>query len=133
MDETSKLLQKLKSIDPESLAKAHDEMITGFNKNGEPIAEGDATFEVDGKLHRIPFDKLREALQGKAGDSSVPPSQSFRGRIPKDIGNVVENNPSPEFKPDSNYEDGYYWDKNYNYEYMHPEAIKDRVLTKPKK
>lgn len=137
MDETSRLLQKLKSIDPESLAQAHDEMITGFDEKGNPIAEGDATFEIDNKLHRVPFEKLREALQKSNPVSTMPDTESFRGRIPKGIAQSIKINPSMDSvntgTKDHDNDDSYYWDKNYNYEYMHPEAVKDRVLGKIKK
>lgn len=134
------LLKKIQGIDPQSLIDAHDELIGGFDKNGQPIGLGDPVFEVDGQFHRIPFQQLRDVLQGKEPKRSKSTQEVFRGRIPKlpeantleaalrGASAVSDNN----FNEDSPNGD-YYWDSNYNYEYMNPESKMRKVLGKIKR
>ena len=129
-DEITKALKKLKQLDPNALQEAHDEMIDGFDEQGRPTAEGNASFELDDKLFKVPFKKLRETLHGRDTVSSQPAKEVFAGRIPRSVGSYDERgfyqvNPEPD--PE------YYWDKNYNYEYMNPESKKKKVLGKIKK
>lgn len=135
MDEITRVLKKLKELAPDDLQEAHDEMIHGFDEQGRPMAEGYATFELDGKLHKAPFQKLRDVLQGKELGNQKPAQEVFRGRIPRSVGDASKLASSPVSMSDSegNHDSGYYWDKNYNYEYMHPDAEKQRVLGKVRK
>lgn len=132
----SELLKRLKKIDPKSLEDAHDELIGGFDKDGQPISLGDPVFEMDGEMHRVPFNQLRDVLQGKESGGQKPVQEVFRGRIPKlPEANMIESalrGASAASDADFN-EDDYYWDKNYNYEYMNPESEKRRVLGKIKR
>lgn len=135
--DTSELLIRLKKIDPKALEDAHDELIGGFDKDGQPISLGDPVFEMDGERHRVPFQQLRDVLQGTEPDGQKPVQEVFRGRIPKlPETNMLDSalrgasaGSDDDFSPDGDY----YWDKNYNYEYMHPDAEKQRVLGKIKK
>jgi hypothetical protein len=140
MDEITRVLRKLKDLAPDALQEAHDEMIDGFDEQGRPMAEGHATFELDEKMHKVPFQKLRDVLQGKDPSSVVTSKEVFRGRIPKlsETGmletalrgaSAASEDNFNEDSPDGDY----YWDKNYNYEYMHPDAEKQRVLGKVRK
>ena len=128
-DDITKVLKKLKQLDPDALQEAHDEMIDGFDEQGRPMAEGNASFELDDRLFKVPFKKLRETLQGKDTVSSQPAKEVFAGRIPRSVGNAVKPAPSVNPEPDPEY----YWDKNYNYEYMNPESKKNKVLGKIKR
>lgn len=129
MDDKLEILKKLRAIDPESLAAAHDEVISGFDKDGNPIVKGDPTFEIDGKLHTVPFSQLRTVLRE---NRTSPPQQVFRGRIPKSV-EIGASFDIEDEEEGSNQDGSYYWDKNYNYEYMNPESEKRRVLGKIRK
>lgn len=138
--DTSELLRRLKKIDPKALEDAHDELIGGFDKDGQPISLGDPVFEMDGEMHRVPFQKLRDVLQGKESGNQKPAQEVFRGRIPRSVGDAGKPAYSPEMEGShdsdrsrSDNDGSYYWDKNYNYEYMHPDAEKQRVLGKVRK
>jgi len=128
MDEITRVLKKLKDLAPDALQEAHDEMIDGFDEQGRPMAEGYATFELDGKLHKAPFHKLRDVLQGK---DSEPSQEVFTGRIPRSVLGTSSSYPSSTSSPE--HDSDYYWDKNYNYEYMNPESEKNKVLGRIKK
>jgi len=130
------LLKRLKNIDPQSLADAHDDVIEGFDEKGSPIVKGDPTFEIDGKIHTVPFKELRSVLK----DSSFSIPKADLVALKKSPKSVVRESEvrSPEFNSkdpasEDYSDDGYYWDKNYNYEYMNPESEKQKVLGKIKK
>lgn len=133
--DNSELLKRLMKIDPKALADAHDELIDGFDEKGQPISLGDPVFEIDGGMHRVPFNELREALQKRESKKFAAMQQVFKGRIPKSVVSSPEMSKGLSQKPrqESENDDGYYWDKNYNYEYMNPEAEKQKVLGKVKK
>lgn len=126
-DEVTKALKKLKDLAPDALQEAHDEMIDGFDELGRPMAEGYANFELDDKIYKAPFHQLREVLHGpKSIDETKVVSNKFRNRIPEYMKEY-------DVSDSDEYDQDYYWDKNYNYEYMHPDAEKQRVLGKIKK
>ena len=130
MNSLQRILDTIKKADSEELDRVHADIVE-MNQEASPDERIVSTdFEVDGKIHRVPFRTLREYLQtGKATSDSQPPQEVFRGRIPRSVGDAGK--PAP--RPDNQNDSGYYWDKNYNYEYMHPDAEKQRVLGKVKK
>lgn len=123
----SKLQSILDRIDQLDLKKAQDEFIEkGYDKDPDKLP----AFEIDDEIHTVPYRTLREYLQtGKITEPSQRPV--FKGRIPA----MPE---SPLYQPkqeedNKDLEDGYYWDSNYNYEYMNPESKIQRVLGKIRK
>ena len=130
-DDITRVLRKLKELVPDDLQQAHDEMIEGFDDNGMPMSQGEASFELDEKTYRVPFQKLREALQNKDTGGSQQAQEVFAGRIPRSVGSSFKS--APRANPEPDLDPTYYWDKNYNYEYMNPESEKKRVLGKIKK
>jgi hypothetical protein len=122
-----KLQDILDRIDQSEIKKAQDEFIEkGYDKDPDKLP----AFEIDDKIHTVPYRTLREYLQtGKATEPSQRPV--FRNRI------SVPSEPTsyqPKQKDTSrDFEDGYYWDSNYNYEYMNPESKMRKVLEKIKK
>ena len=133
------LLKRIQAVDPQALVDAHDELIGGYDKNGQPIGLGDPVFEMDGEMHRVPFQQLRDVLQGREPQSPKQAQAVFAGRIPKSVVRDAMVNPARQESgavPSTNQhdsDDSYYWDKNYNYEYMNPEAEKQKVLGKIRK
>ena len=136
MNSLQRILDTIKKADSEELDRVHADIVQ-MNQKASPDERIVSTdFEVDGKLHRVPFRTLREYLQtGKATSNSQPSQEPFRGRIPRSVGDAGKPAPSLVSMSDSegSHDSGYYWDNNYNYEYMHPDAEKQRVLGKVRK
>lgn len=132
MSDLQKIFDIINKADPEELHKVHADIVERNQKVSPEHRIVSTNFEVDGKLHRVPFKTLREYLQtGKVTPSeSQPPEmrKRFMNRIPMQI---VDEPASKQDTSSSN--DGYYWDNNYNYEYMNPESEKQRVLGKVRK
>lgn len=132
MSSLQKILDTIKKADSGELDRVHADVLEK-NQNASPeekIASID--FEVDDKLHKVPFRTLREYLQtGKAtpSESQLPEMRRrFLNRIPMQVGSDSDLKEKPRSS-----DDGYYWDTNTNYEYMNPEASKDKVLGKIRK
>lgn len=137
MNKLQKILDTINKTNPRKLRDVESELrdgesdIESMNMNSSPEEEiTDTDFEVDGQIHKVPFKTIREYLQtGKVGEPSPVPA--FRNRIPLPS---IPNTKPPENKDyDASGDDGYYWDDNYNYEYMNPEAEKEKVLGKVRK
>lgn len=136
MSSLQRILDTIKKADSEELDRVHADIVEMNQKSSPDERIVSTDFEVDGKIHNVPFRALREYLQtGKATGDSQPAQEVFRGRIPRSVGDAGK----PTYSSDSelinqNDSDGsYYWDKNYNYEFMNPESKKQRVLGKVKK
>lgn len=133
MNSLQRILDTIKKADSEELDRVHADIV-GRNKNSSPDEKIESVdFELDDKIHKVPFRALREYLQ--TGRATSPPQEVFRGRIPRPMRDAGK----PAYSPDSDRmrqsdNDGsYYWDTNTNYEYMNPESEKQRVLGKIKK
>ena len=133
MNSIQKILDTIRKADSEELDRVHADIVER-NQNSSPDEKIISTdFEVDGKIHRVPFRTLREYLQtGKVTSSDQPSQEAFRGRIPKSISSA-ERKDAIQSNSEDSHDGGYYWDKNYNYEYMHPDAEKQRILGKVRK
>jgi len=130
-DNRQRIFNILNQIPKEELDQHHRELRQLAQTTGE---QHNQVFEVDGQEHVIPaeaihdyiqehrskhgFPTLRAALNGASKGSERP----FEGRIPAMPKKASELDP-----------EGYYWDTNYNYEFMNPESKKQRVLGKVKK
>lgn len=130
MNSIQKILDTIKKADSEELDRVHADIVERNQKSSPDEKIESVDFEVDDKIHKVPFRALREYLQ--TGKATSSPQEVFRGHTPR---SVEEGTHMPAPSPDNqNDSDGsYYWDKNYNYEYMHPDAEKQRVLGKIKK
>lgn len=129
MNKLQEMLDRIQKEAPEELQQVHDDFIKkGYDR--EP--DKSPVFEIDDEIRSVPFRKLREYLQsGKVTEPSLSQVPAFRNRIP------LPSSTKTEFKHSRSYDapkdEGYYWDDNYNYEYMNPESEKNRVLGKVKK
>ena len=126
MNSLQKLLDKINEADPEELNKVHSFFV---DRNLENDPNMEALFEVDDKLHKVPFSYLRQYLQtGKVPEDAQLKSSASASK-PSRTPSVIDLKKKEDLPP----QDGYYWDTNYNYEYMNPQAKKDQVLGKIKK
>lgn len=132
MNSIQRILDTIKKADSEELDRVHADIV-GRNQKASPDEKIESVdFELDDKIHKVPFRALREYLQ--TGKATSTPQEAFRGRIPRSVGDIVDSERTSQRDSDGSSPDsGYYWDKNYNYEYMHPDAEKQRVLGKIKK
>ena len=130
MNSLQRILDTIKKADSEELDRVHADIVERNQKASPDERIVSTDFEVDGKIHKVPFRALREYLQtGKATGDSQPAQEVFRGRIPRSVGDIVDS----ELMNQNDSDGSYYWDKNYNYEYMNPEVEKQRVLGKIRK
>ncbi len=130
-NERHPIFKILDQITKEELDQHHRELRQLAQATGE---QHNQVFEVDGQEHIIPaeaihdyiqehrskhgFPTLRAALNNASKSSERP----FAGRIPAMPKRASESDP-----------EGYYWDTNYNYEFMNPESEKQQVLGRVKK
>jgi hypothetical protein len=138
MNSLQRILDTIKKADSEELDRVHADIVERNQKASPDERIVSTDFEVDGKIHKVPFRALREYLQtGKATGDSQPAQEVFRGRIPRSVGDIVDSERTSqrdsEGRKQNDNDGSYYWDKNYNYEYMNPEAEKQRVLGKIRK
>lgn len=124
-----KMQDILDRIDQLELKKAQDDFIENeYYKDPDKLP----AFEIDGNIHTVPYRTLRHYLQtGDVPKESSSPT--FRNRIPDLIVKEEKELPEEDLEEDDDLEDGYYWDSNYNYEYMNPESKRQKVLGKIKK
>ena len=137
-DSIRNILQTIQQEDPEHLQEVHAKM-DELNRLNPQDAPHDPVFEIDDKMHKIPFQQLRQYLMGSpqaAAGSVVRESEVANARnrmkaaAPQEVYDYSKQN-SPERSGSG--DGGYYWDTNTNYEYMNPEAQKEKVLGKIKK
>lgn len=128
------ILNLIHNDNPEELQRVKDSIEKMNTKEREnPITE--AVFEVDDKLHRVPFEQLKSFLHGDLDNVSDEPTKQVTPRK----GNRIPT-PSPEaYDLAKKREEGseymntepYYWDLPENqYKHMSEDAIRDRVLNK---
>ena len=130
MDSLQKILDTIKKADPEELDRVHADIVEMNQKSSPEKRIVSTDFEVDGKIHKVPFKTLREYLQ--TGKATNLPDEVFRGRIPRSVGDAGKSAYSEPMNQNDN-DGSYYWDSNYNYEYMNPESKLKNVLGKVKK
>jgi hypothetical protein len=129
------ILNTINQANPEELSKVYG-TIQKMNDDEPNNPVVDSVFEVDGKMHRVPFEQLRKFLSNSEDVSDEPAKPAniyptMKGtRIPA-LDPEVHNIQKPlEDMPD---EDGYpyYWDDPANqYKHMSDDAVRDRVLRK---
>lgn len=125
----AKLQSILDRLDQIEIKKAHDELTKKrLESPDDPNNEGYA-FEVGDTIQSIPYRTLREYLQtGKATDPQSVVRSSDLSDKDSSISELLNSNGASVEGSEKEFEDGYYWDSNMNYEYMNPESKRRRVL-----
>jgi hypothetical protein len=127
------LFNIMNKIGSSDLQETYDDLNSRSMKDGESY---DQVFEVDGKEHIIPMQAIKDYLEEKKNPSKGVIRESEINNKFSKLKNALR---SPSFSPKENIKSNnesdpdYYWDKNYNYEYMNPQAEKDKVLGKIRK
>jgi hypothetical protein len=129
------LFKVLDQIPKDELMKTHRELSKMAQNTGE---DDNQVFEVDGQEHIVPLADIdnymtRQNEQQHLNQirSSFPTLRSMlESRVMPEILSPRDRSEKDDYAPE---DDGYYWDKNYNYEYMNPESEKRKVLGKIRK
>lgn len=131
------LWNRMHKIPAQELQETYKDLAKRAALSGE---EHNQVFEIDGEevivptraMHdfiteqKVRAEKVAKAMQYMRGQQ---PFSSLRSNLGTDMA------PKDAEDKDENFGDndsGYYWDSNYNYEYMNPESEKRRVLGKVK-
>lgn len=124
------LWNKMSQIPAEELQETYKDLAKRAALSGE---EHTQVFEVDGEEVEIPTRAMHDFITEKEvrNKKISKAMQHMRGQKPFSevrsmLGADLASEDSDENLGDN--DSGYYWDTNYNYEYMNPEAKKDRVL-----
>lgn len=123
------LWNRMDKIPAETLQEAYKDLARRAALSGE---EHSQVFEVDGEEVILPTRAMHDFIQEKEARKRKMEAVGQERRFSK----VRETlGVKPESEADDNLDDkdnGYYWDTNYNYEYMNPESEKKQVLGKVK-